>query len=82
MHELAIEARLPMEMSLPGDKFISFRGKVAYCLKTDAGSTALHNNGIELIDMPQKHKEKLKEFVRVLEKNDDNSSFFVKVQAA
>ncbi|MCL5422551.1 MAG: PilZ domain-containing protein [Nitrospirae bacterium] len=75
-HELDIEARLRMKMSLPGGKFISFRGKVAYCLKTYDGSTAPYNIGIQFIDMPQKDKEKLKEFVRVLEKNDDNSSFF------
>jgi hypothetical protein len=81
-HELAIETRLPMEISLNGNGLISFKGRVASCLKGEAEGNARYNIGIEYINMSLENKEKLKDFIRLLENMEEDSSFFVTVQAA
>ncbi len=78
-HELALETRLPMEISLPGDEPISCSGRVAYCVKADMEDTALYNIGIEFINMPEKDKEKLKNFIKILDERDEGSSSFEKI---
>jgi Tfp pilus assembly protein PilZ len=80
-HELAIGTRLPMELSLPGNRVISFDGRIAYCLKMQAEGKALHSIGIEFAEMSLTHRERLKEFMLHLDNKNECSSFFVKWNA-
>lgn len=65
--EVEIEKRLPMEISLPGGSPISFQGRVASCLLIPEKDTERYDIGIEFINMVEKDRERLIEFIRSLE---------------
>ncbi len=77
-HELEIENRLHMEIFLTGNKAVNFLGKVAFCLMTVAGNEVRYDIGIEFLDMTQKDREKLKEFIAMSDPTDGDLSFFVR----
>ncbi|HYA11924.1 MAG TPA: PilZ domain-containing protein, partial [Thermodesulfovibrionales bacterium] len=58
--------KLPMEMTLTENSSIRFLGRVTHCLliKKD---TEHYNIGIEFIDMIEKDKETLAEFIHLVE---------------
>ena len=80
--ELAIEATLPMELSLLGKRSIGLLGRVAYCLKGEAEGASLYHIGIDFIDMSERDREKLRGFLSLIERKDGSSSCFVTVQPA
>jgi len=65
-HPLEIESKLHMEMTLTENRAIRFLGRVTSCLliKKDVEH---YDTGIEFIDMSEKDKEILSEFIRLLE---------------
>ena len=65
-HPLEIESKLPMEMTLTENSSIRFLGRVTHCLliKKD---TEHYTIGIEFIDMIEKDKETLAEFIHLVE---------------
>jgi hypothetical protein len=62
-HALEIESRMPMELNLTGKKTITFLGRTASCMTTSAGKQERYDIGIEFLDMPEQHKQILKEFL-------------------
>ncbi len=78
-HELALESRLPMEISLPGNESISCTGRVAYCVKADTEDVVLYSIGIEFMDMPDEDKDRLEKFIKALDERDEGPSSFVKI---
>lgn len=73
-HEIEVEQRLPMELSLPGDTLITFGGRVASCLPTDHEEQRLYAIGIEFVDIPDSDRERLAEFITTLSETDEPSS--------
>lgn len=66
--EVEIGKRLPMEISLPGGGSpISFQARVASCLLIPEKDTERYDIGIEFINMVEKDRERLIEFIRSLE---------------
>jgi Tfp pilus assembly protein PilZ len=65
--ELAIESRFPMEMSLPEDgRPIKFMGRTAYCVEMPGKTPKRYDTGIEFIEMNEKERARLKEFIDFL----------------
>lgn len=62
---LEIEERLPMEFELPGHSPVCFLGRVASCIAPD-DANAGYAVGIEFINMPEEHNQKLREFINRL----------------
>lgn len=69
-HALEIESKLPMEMTLTEDKSIKFLGKITSCLLTKYKNLETYDIGIEFVEMPEKDKEILVEFIRLLDTID------------
>jgi len=66
--ELDIEGRFPMEMSFPEDiKPIKFLGRTAYCMEILGKTPKRYDAGIEFIEMNEKDRARLKEFLDILE---------------
>lgn len=61
-HELEIESRIPMELSLHDDEPITFKGRVASCQVKDDDSRK-HHIGIEFLELTGKGREILSAFV-------------------
>jgi hypothetical protein len=76
--ELALDTRLPMEISLPRHGAISFMGRVAYCLRGESAANTHYNIGIEFIGMSLGDKEKVKRLIRLLNNRDEASPFYVR----
>lgn len=72
-HEIEVEKRMPMEVSLPGNDLIMFEGRVASCLLTNQEETKCFDVGIEFIDMPESDRARLAEFIRTLTEADTDS---------
>jgi hypothetical protein len=66
-HELSAEDRLPMEMTLPGEKAITFLGRIAMSTPVTGTEPRKYETGIEFVDMPEEDRLALKEFVQKLE---------------
>ena len=65
--ELDIEGRFPMEMSFPEDiKPIKFLGRTAYCMEIPGKTPKRYDTGIEFIEMNEKDRARLKEFIDIL----------------
>jgi len=60
---MEIESRLSMEIFFPENTSITFWGRVASCRLLQDEKVNLFHIGIEFIDMPEEHREKLQEFV-------------------
>lgn len=66
-HELEIESRLPMEMTLAEGKTVRFMGRVVFCRETDSGVNGLYDIGINFLEMLEQDKVILSEFIATLE---------------
>ncbi|MGD0884408.1 MAG: PilZ domain-containing protein [Thermodesulfovibrionales bacterium] len=69
---LEIETRLPMEISLPGHFAIKFLGRVASCRVAADTNPPRYDVGIEFIDMSEKEREKLKEFIHMIDTEEES----------
>jgi hypothetical protein len=65
-HEMEVENRFPMEVSLPDKTLITFHGRVASCLALEGPTDKSFDVGIEFADMPERAAEKLREFIAML----------------
>jgi hypothetical protein len=66
--ELDIEGRFPMEMSFSEDiKPIKFLGRIAYCMEIPGKTPKRYDTGIEFIEMNEKDRARLKEFIDVIQ---------------
>jgi hypothetical protein len=66
--ELHIEDRFPMEMSFSEDIIpIKFLGRTAYCMEIPGKTPKLYDTGIEFIQMDEKDRARLKEFIDILQ---------------
>jgi hypothetical protein len=70
-HALEIEAKLPMEISLPGRLAVKFLGRVASCQLAADTNPKRYDIGIEFIDMLEKDREGLKEFIHVIDTEEE-----------
>lgn len=71
---LESESRLPMEISLTEDKSIKFTGRVASCLLTKDQDIKNYDIGVEFLDLSDKDREILHEFISALESKNAGSS--------
>ena len=69
-HALEPETRLPMEMALTEDKSIKFLGRVTSCSLTKDKNLETFDIGIEFVEMPEKDKEILVQFISLLDTID------------
>jgi hypothetical protein len=60
-----VEARLPMEITLPEDSVITFTGRIVSCIMIDEYPN-FYDIGIEFIDISDSDHKRLKEFLSVL----------------
>ncbi len=66
--KLDIDERFSMEMSFPEDMTpINFVGRTAYCLEIPGKTPQCYDTGIEFIKMNEKDRERLKEFIDILQ---------------
>jgi hypothetical protein len=73
-HAVEIETRTPMEISLPEQIPVKFVGRVASCLPIADTNPAHYAIGIEFIDVSEKDRERLKEFIYLLDTEEENFS--------
>jgi hypothetical protein len=66
-HELPLEDRLPMEITLPGKKVVTLVGRIAMCTPVARTDPRKYEAGIEFIDMPEEDRQALQDFVHSLE---------------
>lgn len=71
---LKIEDRLPMKLTLAEDKSITFQGRVASCDLIAGKIPVFYDMGIEFLEMSEKDKDTLKEFIRLLDAIDTSPS--------
>ena len=67
---LKVEEKLPMEISLPDHNVISFFGRIASCIPIKDRETKLYAVGIEFLNMPEDHSDKLDRFISMLPQED------------
>ncbi len=60
------ESRLPMEVELSEDKSITFTGRIASCIPFKFEDAERYDIGIEFLDMSEKDRDILKEFIKLL----------------
>jgi Tfp pilus assembly protein PilZ len=66
--KMDIEGRFPMEMSFSEDiKPIKFLGRIAYCMEIPGKTPKRYDTGIEFIEMNEKDRARLKEFIDVIQ---------------
>ena len=73
-HEIEVEKRLPMELSLPGEELVMFWGRVASCLPTDRGERRLFAIGIEFVDTAESERARLVEFISMITETGERFS--------
>ena len=69
------EKRLPMEISISEDKPVRFLGRVVSCDQISDRERECYEIGIEFIDMSENNKERLMEFILLLNNMDDGTLF-------
>jgi len=69
-----IEDRLPMKLTLAEDKAITFQGRVASCDLIAGKIPVFYDIGIEFLEMSEKDKDTLKEFISLLDAIDTSPS--------
>jgi len=66
--ELDIESKFPMEMKFPEDSEpIKFLGRTVYCIEIPVKIPKRYNTGIEFIEMNEKDRARLKEFIDIFQ---------------
>jgi hypothetical protein len=70
-HEILSGLRLPMEMSLPGDRPIRFSGRITFCRHVHERGPDHFEIGVAFMNMEEKDIERLKEFISLLHRLDD-----------
>ncbi|MBI5847247.1 MAG: PilZ domain-containing protein [Nitrospirae bacterium] len=68
-HGLETDTRIYMGITLPEDMQLSFTGRVASCI-VSPDTASCFEVGIEILDMPEPDRQKLKEFIRRLYLDD------------
>jgi hypothetical protein len=68
-HALELENTVPMEMTLTEGKSVKFLGRIASCLLIKDKNLEHYGIGIEFVEMSEGNKEKLEEFIRLLDKD-------------
>ena len=63
-HGFSIDERYPMEIYLPGDRTISFKGRIASCLCVDDPDKSAYDVGVEFLDMAEDNRNVLDTFIR------------------
>lgn len=63
---LEIDQQLPMVLSLPGDREISFTGRIASCIPIETEDQKEFAIGIEFLDLRENDIENLNEFIKML----------------
>ena len=71
---LNIEDRIPMQLTLVEDKAITFQGRVASCSLIADNIPQLYDMGIEFLEMSEKNKDTLREFISLLDTIDTSPS--------
>jgi hypothetical protein len=66
-HSLEIESKLPMEIILNEEICIKFLGRIIHCLLVKNKDIEHYDIGIEFIEMSEKDREILGEFIRLLD---------------
>ncbi len=65
---LEIESTMPMKLTFPQDKDITFRGRIASCLLIEGSDPESYDIGVEFLEMSDTDKQILTEFIASLEK--------------
>lgn len=66
-HPLEVESRLSMDLILPEDKSIIFKGRVASCLQDKDKELVHYDIGIDFVDMSEKDKKFLDKIISLLD---------------
>jgi hypothetical protein len=69
-HPIGIESKYPMEIIIAEDKSIRFTGRVASCMPVKKEDRGRYDIGIEFLDLSERNKGLLYEFIRLLENMD------------
>ena len=64
---LEIEITMPMKLTFPQDKSITFQGRIASCLLIENSKPECYDIGVEFLEMPKKENQILVEFIESLE---------------
>lgn len=68
---VAVEQRLPMELGLPGMTALQLIGRVACCIEQQTGNGPSFDIGIEFMDMSAQDRERLDEFIHMLQNQEE-----------
>ncbi len=71
---LDIDDTFPMEMMLTNDQSMKFVGRIASCLRREHGKEAHYDIGVEFLDISERNKKILHEFIRLLDGIDKSRS--------
>jgi hypothetical protein len=69
-----IEAVLPLEIFFTEDQSMKVSGRVVSCSRVQGRETACYDIGMEFLDMPEKARKTLHEFILSLDKKDAGPS--------
>ncbi|HJS57123.1 MAG TPA: PilZ domain-containing protein [Vicinamibacteria bacterium] len=64
--ELALEAVMPMELSLDEGEPVRFDGRVAYCTEVDLDEGAVYEIGVEFVDIPEEDRSRVATYIERL----------------
>lgn len=73
-HALDIDDTFPMEITLTDEKSMKFVGRIASCLPKERGKEARYDIGVEFLDISERNKSILHEFIRLLNDIDKSES--------
>ena len=66
-HPIEVESKYPMEIAIAEDRSIRFTGRVASCVQVKKGDRVRYDIGIEFLDLSERNRGLLHEFIRLLE---------------
>lgn len=66
-HPIESESKYPMEIVIAEDRSIRFTGRVASCVPVKKGDRVRYDIGIEFLDLSERNRGLLHEFIRLLE---------------
>jgi c-di-GMP-binding flagellar brake protein YcgR len=64
---LEIENTMPMQLTFPQEKSITFKGRIASCLQIENAVPESYDVGVEFLEMSEEDKKILVEFIQSLE---------------
>jgi hypothetical protein len=73
-HLLEIETKIPMEITLAEDRSIKVFGRIASCLLSQDEENEHYEIGVEFLDMSDKDRTTLQEFIGLLNSMDKSST--------